>query len=511
MPTIVSKKFNIHIAQQFRESFDEADPSQLYLFYSMVTPWNDESVPGNVFDTIKYTDYDIWRGMLSFKKVSNNSVTLSIDKNVWSTNTVYTMYTDDNPNLASQNFYVFTSNNNVYKCLFNNGGAPSTVSPSGQSTSVITTSDGYKWKFMYNVTDSEYYKYGGLNHLPVQTLSIDSGEPQWDVQQTAANGAVEIYSVTAGGSGYLENKGTVTGVTSTTKINIASSGSNVDNSYANSSFYISGGLGTGQTRRITAYNAVTKEVTLASALLVSPNTSSTYHIGPTINIEGDGVGATAYANVSSGSVSKITPINVGRDYSYVRPTITANPAYGTSATAVAYLPPFGGHGSDPERELFATNVTLNVIVDGGEEGAFAANNQFRVYGILKDPVLKSGNRATGLKYNQALRLNVDSKTGAYFQDEFVSGNSSGAKGRVILFKADNSPETEGTLHLTYVSGTFSNTETITANTSGVTASITGITEPDMQPFTGSVLYAVTTTPIEKDIAQKENFTITVKF
>lgn len=511
MATIVSKKFNVHIAQQFKESFDEADPSQLYLFYSKVTPWDDDSVSGNLFDTIKYTDYDIWRGMLSFKKVSNNSVTLSIDKNLWTYDTVYTMYTDDNPNLASQNFYVFTSNNNVYKCLYNNGGARSTVSPSGQSTSIINTSDGYKWKFMYNVTPADYARYGGLNHLPVKTLTIDSGEPQWDVQQTAANGAIEIYDVTAGGSGYLENKGTVAGVISTSKIIIASTGSNVDNSYANSSFYISGGLGTGQTRRITAYNAVTKEVTLSSALLVSPNTSSTYHIGPTINIVGDGTGATAYANVSSGSVAKITPINVGVNYSYVRPTIVANPAYGSGATARAYMPPFGGHGSDPERELFATNVTLNVIVDGGEEGAFAANNQFRVYGIIKDPVLKSGSAATGLKYNQALRLSVDSKTGAYFQDEFITGNTSGAKGRVIYFEASNSPETEGTLHLTYLSGAFSNTETITANTSGVTASITGITQPEMQPYTGSVLYAVTTTPIEKDIAQKENFTITVKF
>lgn len=122
MATIVSKKFNVHIAQQFRESFDEADPSQLYLFYSKVTPWDDESIPGNLFDTIKYTDYDIWRGMLSFKKVSNNSVTLSVDKNLWSTNTVYTMYTDNDPSLSSQKFFVFTSNNNVYKCLFNNGG-----------------------------------------------------------------------------------------------------------------------------------------------------------------------------------------------------------------------------------------------------------------------------------------------------------------------------------------------------------------------------------------------------
>jgi len=34
MATLVSKKFNVHTAQQFKEGFDESDPSQMYLFYS---------------------------------------------------------------------------------------------------------------------------------------------------------------------------------------------------------------------------------------------------------------------------------------------------------------------------------------------------------------------------------------------------------------------------------------------------------------------------------------------
>ena len=228
MPIIVSKKFNIHVAQQFKEAFDESDPSQLYLFYSKVTPWADETAPASIYDTIKYTDYDIWRGMLSMKKISNNSVTLSITKNTWASNTVYAMYKDTDAALSTKNFYVFTSNNNVYKCLFNNGGAASTVSPTGQSTGVTTTSDGYKWKFMYSITQADYMKYGTLNHLPVKTLTSDGGEPGWDVQATAANGAIQIYEVTAAGSGYLQNTGRVAGITSTSKIVIANTGINVE-------------------------------------------------------------------------------------------------------------------------------------------------------------------------------------------------------------------------------------------------------------------------------------------
>jgi len=194
-----------------------------------------------------------------------------------------------------------------------------------------------------------------------------------------------------------------------------------------------------------------------------------------------------------------------------RVLITANPLYGSGATAEAYLPGVGGHGADPENELFAQNVTLNIEVDGSEGGFFAANNQFRIYGLLKDPTLRTGGVASNDRYDQTLRLTVSSLTGVLSQDEFISGDASGAKGRVVYFANTNLAGTSGVVHLVYPSGSFSNTETLTANTSGHTAVLQGITQPDLVPYSGIMIYKATQIPIERDADQTENFTITVKF
>lgn len=511
MAITTSKKFNVHAAKQFKEGFDESDPTQMYLFYSRIDPWSSENSPPALDDTVS-SDRDVWRGMTAVKKISNNNVTMSVNKYLWATNTVYTEYDDTNENLATSNFYVITSNNEVYKCLFNSNTVPSTVMPTGQSTSVITTSDGYKWKFMYDISQADINRFGGVNHIPVKTLISNDGSAQWAVQQAAANGSVPIYEVTSGGSGYLENKGTLAGVTSTTQLTIANNASGSDNVYNGSTIFISSGLGAGQLRIVSGYNATTKLLTVNSAFAVAPNTSSTYHIGPRINIVGDGNGAEAYANVQNGAITKITSISDGSSYSRVRVLITANPSYGSGATAVAYLPDVGGHGADPERELFARNVTLNVEVDGSESGFFAANNQFRIYGLIKDPTIRTtGKIATAERYTQSLRLTVSSLTGTLTQDEFVSGDTSGAKGRVIYFANSNLSHTAGVIHLTYPSGNFSALENLSANTSGVTAVLQSVDLPDLTPFSGDMLYKVTQKPIERDADQTENFTITVKF
>jgi hypothetical protein len=511
MATKVSKKFNVHSALQFKEGFDESDPSQVYLFYSRIDPWDVESQAPVLDDTL-FSDRDIWRGMTALKKVSNNNVTMAATKHLWSTNNVYTQYSDTNPNLPVSNFYVITSNNEVYKCLFNSGGAASTVVPTGRSTSVVTTSDGYKWKFMFDVSQADFNRFGGVNHIPVKVLKTDNGSAQWAVQQAAANGSVPVYEVLSGGSNYLENKGTIAAVLSTTKLAIANTGFGTDNAYAGSAIFISSGLGAGQQRIITDYNATTKVLSVNSAFTVSPNTTSTYHIGPQINIVGDGNRASAYANVVGGAVTKITPINDGSSYSRARVQISANPIFGSGAQAQAYLPDVGGHGFDPVNELFARNVTLNVEVDGSEGGFFPANNQFRVYGLIKDPISRSNNKvATNLRYDQSVRLTVSGVTGEYTQDEFVTGISSGASGRVIYFANTNLAGTAGVVHLSYPKGTFKNAELVTGNNSGVSSTISAVQLPDLVPFSGSTLYTVTQPPLERDTDQTENFTITVKF
>ena len=160
----------------------------------------------------------------------------------------------------------------------------------------------------------------------------------------------------------------------------------------------------------------------------------------------------------------------------------------------------------------ARNVTLNVEVDGEEGGFFAANNQFRIYGLIKDPEIRTtGGVASSLRYDQTTRITLSSISGTFTQDEFIVGNNSRATGRVVYFANSNMAGTSGVLHLTYPTGKFANAEMITANNSGVTAQIQNVQLSDLTPFSGRMMYKVTQAPLERDVDQTENFTFTVKF
>jgi hypothetical protein len=95
-----------------------------------------------------------------------------------------------------------SSTYNVYKCLDNNGGATSTVEPSGTSTSILTTGDGYKWKYMYSLTASEQTNFLSTDFMHVSTDST--------VSSAAVDGAVNIVKIKTAGTG--GTNGTHTGV-----------------------------------------------------------------------------------------------------------------------------------------------------------------------------------------------------------------------------------------------------------------------------------------------------------
>ena len=74
--------------------------------------------------------------------------------------------------LFDSTFYVLSSARNVYKCLDNNGGATSTDEPTGVSTSVITTTDSYKWKFMYTLSAAQQANFLSTDFMAVSPNSI---------------------------------------------------------------------------------------------------------------------------------------------------------------------------------------------------------------------------------------------------------------------------------------------------------------------------------------------------
>lgn len=211
MPSIVTSKFRIHNAEQFKEAFDETSNTIMYFFIGRNQSYADDNSPPTPVNSTANVEYTPWREMIGSKRVQASDVSHVIPRYDWTSGTVYDQYDDQDTNLIeSDDFYVMTDDYNVYKCLFNNDGGSSTTKPTGTSTSNFATADGYIWKYMYTISTSNALKFLTSDYMPVQTLISDDGTNQWDVQAAATDGAIEIIKVTNGGSGYFSGNTTVT-------------------------------------------------------------------------------------------------------------------------------------------------------------------------------------------------------------------------------------------------------------------------------------------------------------
>ena len=220
MAAIVTNKFRLNNAEQFYESFGEASTS-FYLFVGRPQAWTITTPFGGGTDTAPPTpldnvddEYMYFRDMQAAKIISTADIQYAIPRHNWTTGTAYDYYRgdygaqwsstasdivkteNDGTNLWASTtlFYVLTSQNNVYKCMWNNAGAASTVEPTGTSNSELTTADSYVWKYMYSLTTTQITDFLTADFMPVATNSTVSG--------AATDGAVRHYKVMRGGSGY---------------------------------------------------------------------------------------------------------------------------------------------------------------------------------------------------------------------------------------------------------------------------------------------------------------------
>tara|TARA_Y100001938_G_scaffold151140_1_gene246502 strand:+ start:5902 stop:7482 length:1581 start_codon:yes stop_codon:yes gene_type:complete len=526
MPGTVTRRFRVHNAEQFHEAFSETASTKMYLYIARVSSWPDDANPPTPTDSIQVTEYDNWKKMLAAKRVQSSDVTFAVPRYNWATGKVYREYDTTSTTLfndpaGSNTFYAVSSDLNVYKCLFNNKGAQSTVEPTGTSTSTLSTADGYQWKFMYNINAADALKFVTDNFVPIKTLASDDGSAQFDVQSAASNGAIDVIDVRGGGTLYMNNSGTLAAVADGDTMTLAAGANTSDNIYNGSALRLVSGTGSGQVREIVDYNGSTKVVQLKTAFSVVPNTSTTYQVAPLVTIKGDGTGAVAFANVSTASsnaVNQIGMISTGSNYSEATVTISANSSHGSNASAVAYVSPPGGHGSDPVGEFAAHNVILNVQLSGTEGGTFPTVNDFRTVGILRDPKLANGSIASASRFDQTTRLTVASVSGsgAYTLDETIRGNTSGAVGKFVKFANTNAANTAGVIHITdsISNGSFSGSESLKGLTSNITATLSSIVLPGatgLVPFTGDHIYVENRAPISRASDQIEDIKLVVKF
>jgi len=231
MPAIITNKFRIHNSEQFTESFSEASANTYYLAIGRpqgfaTSTRGDSRTDNEGTDTAPLTPADsvqeefyTFDDLLAAKKIASSDVSYVIPRRNWTTSTIYDYYRQDYGNritgttttqssysgatsLYDATFYVMSSAYNVYKCLDNNSNAASTVEPTGTSTSVLTTADGYKWKYMYTLSATQQSNFLSTDFMAVSTDST--------VSAAAVDGAVRIVKIKSTGSG--GTTGTFTGI-----------------------------------------------------------------------------------------------------------------------------------------------------------------------------------------------------------------------------------------------------------------------------------------------------------
>ena len=623
MPAAVTASFRVVNARQFVDSFEEFENggretvvghSYVYLFIGKILSWDkthagysDTVVPSPDTD-VQGIEFEPWRDMIAVDRIyANTDISFGGKRYNWTSGTVYTQYDDQDAGVVSGTaaFYVYTAAGNIFKCLDNNLGSQSSVQPSKPSASVETpfmTSDGYRWKYMSTLPNSDATTFLTTNYLPLRTLNnfteISSPPDGYGdlatVQGNANNGTLETFVVFNGGSGYTAHSGGVSDVgrvttgdaasNSTFLVLTSATGVSTDADYYNgASIYLSNSTFEKGVARIADYGTlgIGSGSTAALACLLDPGfaehlaplsgATENYHIGPRIDIIGDGDNANAYSICTAGgAVSQIKTWEHGNNYSTANVvTIQPDNGAGSGAQARAIVPPHGGHGFDQVSELGGFNIIVAKTISGAGTGnTFPIENQYRNIGLVRNPYLKEGwaghgsgvtpvitkpatdgknwyANTTPLHQSLWIRANTThhKSTGDFAwtptQDDEVKGNTTGATGRIIEYNSDG----RAILNITNLVANSSGGSFIDEEQIGRLRDIAGVEydptlyyvtangyvedgglsqiphdgtsivlyDQDLAPFTGDILYIENRTPITRSTDQAEDIKIVIEF
>lgn len=494
--------FTQNIKNKFVEAFKESvgnTASNYYIAFGKYFEWDDDSIPPLPNTSVQTSFIDVNREFLFGKKVTPDDIVCVGKKINWISGTVYDYYTHNDPNLYSKNFYVINSLNRVYKCLFNNYGAPSTVEPNlTVARGDFNTSDGYKWKFMFEINNRNVKKFSTDVYFPVI--------PNPTVVASAEPGALHVILPSNSGNNYISGNGTIDDIISSTEFKVSNSGAiSISGAYTNSYFYISAGSGSGALALVSDYvvNSSGKFVTTDVPVL-DVDSTSIFKIGPQVYITGDGYGAKAISEVNANSnISSIRVIARGRDYTYANISIECNTYFGSNATAYAIISPEEGHGSNPASELGADTVGLSVSTNSFDN--LPPWGKYRQVSLIQNPTAAS-NLANFQEttFNQMLNFGVLTAPSLLSVGEEIRGFNSRATATVAFMNTTS-------IYVLNEVGTFNPYETITSLSSGKTVVISTINNKDLVPYSSEVLYYKNIEPISRTGIKSEDVKIYFKF
>lgn len=486
------------LKRSYAESFLaelERNENQYFFFIAKGTTWANENSPPTYTDTVA-SENQVMGEIIGYKKIVPQNVVFAIPRYEWISGVSYDRY-DDSVELFSESdpkqFYVVTSINGVYKCLDNNGGGLSTVEPTITTPTPFTTSDGYRWKYLTTLQESDI-PYELTDYMPVDKAisAVDVGTvTQFNTQIQAISGElvrVDVTNASGASAGVYQNSvfrtteniaNAYIQVSAFTKINSETSTVKITDSISLSrlrqasvsGFSVSNYVGyairveastvnssqVGNYGIISAVAETSNDITFTIKndvidFVISPSTGSNWasvEILPFINVVGDGEGAYVRAVMnSSKNITGVTVVSGGRNYTKLSCILNSNKtAITVHPTLRTVVSPKEGHGSNILSELNAQDVIL--IIDIGEEDAnnIIGGGSYRQYGIIKNPVLSEGlNRIAGtespLYRDMVLVCPIQYFSPNHFSGDpynFIIGIESGASAKVLGLRAYSSP------------------------------------------------------------------------
>jgi len=160
-------------------------------------------------DTRQYLS-DVHRNMLLAKRIVPGpfDVVYMIRRKDWESGTIYVEYSDheelaydDNGVFVVEDFYVMTDEYKLYKCIrvgttSEGVEVASTEKPTSTNPEPDILSDGYSWKFMYEVPVLDRIKFLTNDYIPVRNIS--------DGINFNVNGVIESVRIENPGEGYID-------------------------------------------------------------------------------------------------------------------------------------------------------------------------------------------------------------------------------------------------------------------------------------------------------------------
>ena len=484
MAAIITNKFRINNAEQFTESFSEDAATTYYLFIGRPHAWATDTDPQGVSvvegtDSAPPTPYDTmgaefyaWDDMIGMKIIASTDVSYVIPRRDWTTGTTYDYYSHDiatgaaansgATNLFDATFQVVNSNNDVYKCIWNDANTASTTEPTSTSNSIATLADNYKWKYMYSLTAAEAINFKSTDFIHVSTDST--------VTAAAVDGALDTVVVVAGGSSYTLSTGSTI-----TAIPIRGDGS--------------GGICTctiasGAVSAVTVTTAGTgyTYAYIRSADVVAGTNAAGGGSGCNLKViippkEGHGNDAVkelggyfVMLNKSLVGLEGTSDITVSNDFRRIG--VVRNPTnYGTSTVASA-----------------TTRRQLKVVLGASYSGTFTADEEI--------------NQATTGAVGKVVEWDSTNKLLHYVQTRFPDVGTD-SNGNATAFSTTAT-----------ITGQSSSATLVPVSSSSTVNSVviaSGYSTPEVEPDSGDIIYIEQRSPIARAADQTENIKLIIEF